>query len=168
MNKITQIIISSLIAAGIFIVLVWISQSSVKNQGTNSVPAEGKQVLVSQEPVYDFGDVSMAAGLVNHNFTIANQSDEPVKITKIYTSCMCTTASLIKNGNKRGSFEMPGHGFGPKIDETFLPGEEAVIEVIFDPSAHGPAGIGAVERAVYLENDSGLLLELLIKAVVIP
>ena len=63
---------------------------------------------------------------------------------------------------------MPGHGFGPKIDETFLPGEEAVIEVIFDPSAHGPAGIGTVERAVYLENDSGLLLELLIKAVVAP
>ena len=46
--------------------------------------------------------------------------------------------------------------------------EEMEIEVIFDPNAHGPAGVGLAERAVYLDNDRGVPFELTFSADVAP
>lgn len=124
--------------------------------------------LTAEESAFDFDEVSMAAGNVSHSFKIKNASAAPVKIAKIYTSCMCTTATYINGDKKMGPFGMPGHGIQPKINQVVEPGAEAEIDVVFDPAAHGPAGIGKIERAVYLEGESGLLLQLGISAVVTP
>lgn len=132
-----------------------------------AVASSGAQ-LSAPEMFYDFGSVSMRKGLVNHRFAVKNETGAPVVIGKMYTSCMCTTASLIKNGKKIGPFGMPGHGFIPRLGETIAPGEAAVIEVVFDPAAHGPAGIGRIERAITLEQDSGGTLTLQFRAEVTP
>ena len=124
--------------------------------------------LTTEESAFDFGAVSMAAGDVSHLFKVKNTSAAPVKIAKIYTSCMCTTATYVKGDKKMGPFGMPGHGIQPKINQILEPGAEAQIEVVFDPAAHGPAGVGKIERAVYLEGESGLLLQLGFSAVVTP
>ena len=63
---------------------------------------------------------------------------------------------------------MPGHGFVPSADVVLNPGETAEVEVISDPAAHGPSGIGRIERSVYLEGDAGSLVELRIRATVTP
>ena len=89
-------------------------------------------------------------------------------INKMYTSCMCTTATLIINGKIFGPYGMQGHGFIPKINEALAPGEEAQIEAIFDPAAHGPAGVGPIERLIYIESSNAPTLELTISAVVTP
>ena len=124
--------------------------------------------LTTEESVFDFGAISMAAGDVSHLFRVKNASAAPVKIAKIYTSCMCTTATYVKGDKKMGPFGMPGHGVQPKINQIVEPGAEAQIEVVFDPAAHGPAGVGKIERAVYLEGESSLLLQLGFSAVVTP
>ncbi|KKT83316.1 MAG: hypothetical protein UW81_C0021G0020, partial [Candidatus Giovannonibacteria bacterium GW2011_GWC2_44_9] len=41
-------------------------------------------------------------------------------------------------------------------------------EVVFDPAAHGPAGVGRIERAVYLENSASEALQLKFSATVTP
>ena len=48
------------------------------------------------------------------------------------------------------------------------PGEDAIIEVVFDPAAHGPAGIGPVDRVVTIENTAGRPLVLAFAATVTP
>ena len=48
------------------------------------------------------------------------------------------------------------------------PGDDAVVEVVFDPAAHGPAGIGPIERVVTIENSAGRPLELAFNATVTP
>jgi hypothetical protein len=117
---------------------------------------------------YEFGSVSMAAGKVKHQFKIRNTSAEPVVIGKMYTSCMCTTASLMMGGKTFGPVGMPGHGGIPSLNQTINPNEEASVEVVFDPAAHGPAGIGRIQRTVTLENNTGNPIELQFVAIVAP
>lgn len=81
---------------------------------------------------------------------------------------MCTVATLGIRGERFGPYGMPGHGFIPKIGQTINPNEEAIVEVVFDPAAHGPAGVGRIQRIITIENDSGQPLELQFTALVTP
>ncbi len=120
------------------------------------------------ERAFDFGTISMANGPVRHSFTVSNRSGAPMIAEKLYTSCMCTSAALKVGGEVSGPFGMPGHGSIPTIKKAIPAGADAVVEVTFDPAAHGPAGIGPIERIVYLETDAGAPLEFGIKANVTP
>ena len=105
------------------------------------------------ESNYDFGEVSMAKGLVEHEFILSNTSSAPVNIGSVETTCMCTTAYLkVSGGKEAGPFGMPGHG-GPRgaANLTVNPGEKLIVRAVFDPAAHGPAGVGGVERAVIID-----------------
>ena len=120
------------------------------------------------ETSYDFGAISMAAGEVKHIFKIKNTSNEAVTISKIYTSCMCTTAALTIGGRQFGPYGMPGHGIIPKINQAVGENEDAAVEVVFDPAAHGPAGVGQIQRTITIENNAGQPVELLFSALVTP
>lgn len=117
---------------------------------------------------YNFGSISMAAGKVTHRYPISNAGDAPVTIRKVYTSCMCTTAAVVKNGKATDAYGMPGHAPIPTIDLPLAPSDRAFVEVVFDPAAHGPAGVGPIERAVTVENSAGQPLVLQFAALVTP
>lgn len=111
--------------------------------------------LVSTEKSFDFGIVSMAKGKVAHSFSVRNSGNTPVKINKVYTSCMCTEATIINGGSRNGPFAMQGMGrILPQVNEVVAPGQEITIEVLVDPAAHGPQGTGPAKKIVYLETDS--------------
>ena len=124
--------------------------------------------LVTNESFFDFGTISMKNGKVSHKFKVKNPLSQTVTATKLYTSCMCTEASLIKGESRKGPFGMQGHGFVPSISENFNSGEEGEVEVTFDPNAHGPAGVGLIEREVFLEQTGGKIAKINIKAMVTP
>ncbi|HEY4499544.1 MAG TPA: DUF1573 domain-containing protein [Candidatus Paceibacterota bacterium] len=147
------------------VIVVWFGTN---NAGTPVSQGEGEVLLASAESAFDFGAISMAAGKVRHQFTVTNPTAETVTVAKMYTSCMCTEAKLIIGNKERGPFGMPGHGVVPKINQQILPGEKVAVEVEFDPAAHGPAGVGTIERSVYLEQSNGAPLELRISARVTP
>lgn len=162
-KNIISIIIGLLLLGGLFLI----------SRPEDSSSGVGKEVLSAgmlsaEELNFDFNSVSMAAGDVSHIFKIKNTGTEPVIIGKMYTSCMCTVATLIYGDKKFGPYGMAGHGFIPSIDQEVNPGEEASVEAVFDPAAHGPAGIGRIERTIILENNSGRPLELNFSAVVTP
>lgn len=119
------------------------------------------------EKFFDFGTISMAKGEVEHIFKIKNTSANPINLVKLYTSCMCTTAYLKIGEFDRGPYGMPGHGLVPKVNKELLPNQEGEVKVVFDPAAHGPSGIGRIERIVYLESSGGTA-ELNFKAEVTP
>lgn len=132
------------------------------------VELQSQSDLTAEQMSFDFGTVSMAAGKVTHLFPIRNANAAPIVIRKISTSCMCTTAQLVKGGKKLAIYGMPGHGYVPNLDEPLAAQEQAMVEVVFDPAAHGPAGIGRVERYVTIYTGAAQPLELSFNALVTP
>jgi len=125
--------------------------------------------LVSARPHYDFGTISMAAGNVSTTYRIRNDSAASLSINRIFTSCMCTTATLIMaSGRKQGPFGMPGHGPLKAVSAQLAPGEVALLELVFDPAAHGPSGIGRIERVVTVNAGGVQPLQLGMVALVRP
>ena len=126
-----------------------------RGRGNQSEPAAASGKLSAAEKTYNFGKISMAAGTVRHSFAVKNESGAAVKIKKIFTSCMCTQATLKLGEKTMGPYGMPGHGIVPSVNEEIAAGGEALVEVVFDPAAHGPAGVGRVSRQVTVETDDG-------------
>lgn len=164
MNKyaIISVILGAILLAG---VLIWLGQPVASQNGQNNVPS----LLSSSEKVFDFGTISMSNGKVSHEFTVTNGSDKPINIRSISTSCMCTAANFKFNGKTFGPFGMPGHSGGlTAASVTINSGGTGILTAIYDPNAHGPAGVGPIDRFIYIEDKSGGTLELEIKAKVIP
>ena len=133
-----------------------------------SVNPQATGQLTVAESFYDFGSVSMAKGLVTHKFTLTNAGSVPATVTKMYTSCMCTKAKLTVADQSWGPIGMPGHTAIPNLSVQIEPGQTAEVEAVFDPAAHGPAGVGVIERQVTLELNGQSPLQLSFKAVVTP
>ena len=161
----TRTIIFGTVGIGILIIIGAVSLTRTPE------PVNGATgTLAAEAPEYDFGTISMAAGKVKHSYTITNDSDAPVVVTKVYTSCMCTTATLNEGDRVIGPFGMAGMVGAPvpTIQETIAPHKKAEIEAEFDPAAHGPQGVGPVRRVIYIETQGGPTLELSFSAVVTP
>lgn len=162
-----KIIISAILAvAAIALGLTFTGKPASQNQKANLTSSNG--MLTAEGTSFDFGTISMAAGKVTHAFKIKNSGAESVTVTKLYTSCMCTEATLITAKARIGPIGMQGMGFIPTLKENVAPGKEITVEATFDPAAHGPAGIGRIDRIVSLENNTGHNLELEIHAAVTP
>lgn len=139
--------------------------SAVQGVNANSV----KSVLIASQTFYDFGTISMKDGNVNHEFAVTNSSNKDVVVSTVLTSCMCTTAFIIEdNSDIKGPFGMAGMGYVPPANETIKAGESRVIRVVYDPNAHGPAGVGIIDRFITLTDTTGGELQLEIKAIVTP
>ncbi len=166
MNK---IFITGIIAILVIGGLIFAARPDGTKEATAAVASSTSGVLVVEEAnKYDFGVISMAAGTVAHTFTLKNMGSEPVTLQKIYTSCMCTTAELAVGGKQFGPYGMPGHSAIPRIDQLLNQNEEATIAVVFDPAAHGPAGVGRITRSITIENNAGRPIELIFSATVKP
>lgn len=170
----SQNIITTLVTLGIVIALfAW----GYANRGNSAASAQGagsasigESSLVVSESFYDFGTISMRNGNVQREFTITNPTSEDVLLSSLVTSCMCTTSFIItSDGKTRGPFGMPGHGRSvPPANETIKAGESRTIRVIFDPNAHGPAGVGRIERVVTMSEPTGASVTFGFKALVTP
>ena len=152
----------------IFAGIIWLATPTPKSAEQANLSASVSGALVVKEANnYDFGTISMAKGKVSHLYSVKNNSAEPITVNTAYTSCMCTSAILIMDGTRKGPFGMAGHGFLPKVNQVIPAGKEFQVEAVFDPAAHGPAGVGLIERSVTLETSSGVV-EMLFSATVTP
>jgi hypothetical protein len=146
--KNAKVIISGVVFTAALLGAAWLALTprTAETSGTSTA-------LAAVETSYDFGVISMAKGKVSHTFTLKNESAGSVRIIKIYTSCMCTTATLHTVAGESGPFGMsgmPGVPLSP-VNATIAPGEDATLSVEFDPAAHGPEGVGVARRIVYVE-----------------
>lgn len=128
-----------------------------------------ESILVVSEKLYDFGAIKINGGNVETKFKITNPTNKEINLESITTSCMCTVAYIESVNGEKGPFGMVGHGGSvPKANEIIKAGESRDIKVVYDPMAHGPAGVGQIDRFIYLTDDSGSTLQLEIKALVTP
>ncbi len=143
------------------------SSSAASVQGVASTGA--KSALTASSTFYDFGTISMKNGDVHQDFTFTNQTASDITINNVQSSCMCTSALLVlPDGSTKGPFGMPGMGGMTATNDTVKAGETRTVRVTYDPNAHGPAGVGAIDRFVTVTDTSGASLQFEIKAVVTP
>lgn len=141
-----------------------------RNTATSPAQAQlnAQSTLTASETVFDFGTISMKNGNVSHTFAVTNPTAQDLTVEDLTTSCMCTAAYIVNGTDKQGPFGMPGMGYVPKANMVIKAGETRQIDVVYDPNAHGPAGVGSIDRFVYLASKTGGTLQLEIKAVVTP
>ncbi len=157
------------IVAGVLLTSAFLFGSSQSvGPSTTSSNNVSASILALSEKSFNFGEISMRDGTVSHTFALTNTGTLPVAIESISTSCMCTEAFLIEGDARTGPFGMPGHGGKTKISAKIPAGESREIEVVFDPGAHGPAGIGRISRAVFIEGVTGKVETIEISATVTP
>jgi hypothetical protein len=161
------IIIILIVAFALVGLVMW---SYANTGGATQAQSNASSTLTASTTLYDFGTISMANGKVDHLFEITNPTSKDVNINTISTSCMCTTAYFVNGTTKDGPFGMSGMGFTyPSTANEVVPANSSrEINVQFDPAAHGPAGIGDIDRTIYIGQTNGGTLQLEIKAVVTP
>jgi len=120
---------------------------------SNTESSDGGSPKISvKEKRFDFGKISMAKGLTKHEFEITNDGDSDLVLSNIKTSCMCTSAILKANGKNSPKFGM--HKNPLSWSEKIKPGETAILDVTYDPNAHGPDATGPITRTIsMLTND---------------
>ena len=78
-----------------------------------SLSAQGDGVVVFNETVHDFGEISERGGKVSCEFILTNNTKEPLLIRRATASCGCTTPTWTK--------------------EPIEPGKTGTIVAVFDP-----------------------------------
>lgn len=160
---------TTLIFVGVVGLMWWGRAVQKPIVSANVSGATAPSALTVSEKVYDFGTISMKDGLVTKDFTVKNPTANDIFIPTLVTSCMCTKAFIVEsNGTTKGPFGMPSMGFVPPANETIKAGDSRIIRVVYDPNAHGPAGVGTIDRFIVLTDSSGNSLQLEIKTVVTP
>jgi hypothetical protein len=83
---------------------------------------------------YDFGEISPTEKAVVE-FQVKNTGGSPLEITRVSTSCGCTTAEI--------------------EDELLLPGETTTLHVTFDPQVMYTEGLAEEEilRVIYVRSN---------------
>ena len=148
--KILISIIIVLILGGIIAIFFVARSESTAN-------TEGNAVIELQTNRFALGDISMAKGIVKKEIAIKNTGTADLKISDLYTSCMCTKISLKVDDKTSPAFGMKGHG-GPSSltwSQIIRPGQSGQLEIAFDPNAHGPTGTGPINRTATLSSNEG-------------
>lgn len=139
-------LVTLLILGGVVIVMSGSGSSNAQITLTQNAKAE------ALERNFDWGKIDYNGPKATKTFKIKNTGMEILKLTNIKTSCTCTSAQIIIDGNKSPLFSM--HSGFSWVGEV-LPEKEADLVVVFDQSFHGPSGVGPVERLISVEtNDS--------------
>lgn len=147
-----------------------VGAQELENSHTAGTGNTTANALTASETFYDFGTISMKNGNVSKVFKVSNSTTQDIKVPSLTTSCMCTTAYIINaDGSRSRPYGMPGHGgAAPKANAIVEAGKSLDIEVVYDPNAHGPAGVGLIERSVFLEDENNNVIEFKFKVNVTP
>ncbi len=98
--------------------------NSCKNQDKINANA----IIKIDKKIFNFNQISINDS-IKHTFTIKNISEIPLKITKVGTSCGCTTTNYPKG--------------------EILKGENADIDILFKPNS-----IGNIEKSIVVEANT--------------
>ena len=139
-NKPTIISVIIFAVAVTGVVIFGLVQEKAKGASDGS-PAE---IFISPAS-YNFGEVSQKAGVVSASFTVKNTGTGELVIDQMLSSCACTSASLIVDGQEGPRFGMHNN---PKFWSAKIePGESAELKVYYDPNVH-PDFRGAATREI--------------------
>ena len=127
---------------------------SLREQLLANAPKDAPKISV-METKKDLGIVSQKNGTKKTEFTIKNEGKSELVVDKLSSSCGCTSASLVYQGQEGPRFYMAGHGHDEpdaSWQEAIAPGDEATVKVYYDPTVH-PDLTGSVTRTVSVHSN---------------
>lgn len=141
------IIFITLLAIGF---ILWNYTVTSKNQKSliSAVGLQDPPQIEVEPKTFDFGDL-VSKDAVEKNFFVKNTGKAPLIISGISTSCGCTTAVFVQNGQKT-RFGM--HGNPINWQAQIEPNDEAELVVRFDPDFHKGTK-GEVIREIYIKTN---------------
>ncbi len=127
-------------------------QQKINQKNTIATPTNQVLGLEANPQNYDLGEILYSKGIVTKDYEIKNTTDKTIRLKKVATSCMCTKAKVKIGDKETRFFGMEAHGnINPVLDGYEIkPGETAVVTMQFDPTAHGPQGVGPIDRQINL------------------
>lgn len=134
-----------IIGGGIF----FLSNSPTKAVLQKTVGAR----IETPQTSFDFKNVPYNGGFAKHSFTIKNIGDKELQIANLATSCTCTKVFYKKGKEESPYFSMKGHSGESSWTGVLKPKEKAELVIVFDPTAHGPQGVGPIERIISFETN---------------
>jgi hypothetical protein len=141
------------IAAG---ALVFLGLKTTQTPAATENKPEGFGTIEFSETGWDLGEIAMSEGVNTKEITLTNSSANPIRITRMETSCMCTNAQIVHANGKKSSLKgMVGHGGGvASMSETIDANETATLKINYDPNAHGPSATGPITREVIVGTNN--------------
>jgi hypothetical protein len=101
--------------------------------GMASAQQREASITVVGDAVYDFGNIKESGGSASYSFTVLNNGELPLVISRVVASCGCTTPDWTK--------------------EPIAPGKTGDIKVTYDPS--GRPGPFTKTISVYSNGKTG-------------
>ena len=124
---------------------------------TKSSSAPSQTVTLSQnakvealEKTFDWGVIKYSGDKATKTFIIKNTGSDLLKLYNIKTSCACTKANLTIDGKLSPDFGM--HTQSSWTGEVAA-GKDAILNVVFDQTFHGPTGVGPMERLISMQTN---------------
>lgn len=159
-NKVgVALILILIVGLGYFVSQNYSLELNESAKETKAASPTKTSVSTTSSTHQDLGQIPMSEGIKQLSYSFKNDGDQPLQLNNLYTSCMCTKAKIIIDGQESDFAGMKGHKSGlMPIDPNMelSPGQKAELLVEFDPNAHGPKGVGPMTRSVVLEtNDTG-------------
>ena len=138
-------------------------QAELKEELAKTAPADRPIVKISPETI-EMGRVSQKNGIAATFFEIKNNGKSDLIINRLDTSCGCTVASIVYNGQEGPKFAMAGHGTENPTDWkiTIPAGQIGQLKVYYDPSVHKDL-FGPVTREIYIYSNDPLDFEKSVK-----
>ncbi len=124
-------------------------KEEVKKYKLAHAPEERPRIVLEPQKV-DLGEVSAAKGKVETSITIENAGQKDLIVEGLSTSCGCTSASVVNDGQ-----EGPVFGTDTLPEDwstTIRPGETAELRIYYDPNFHQNAR-GSMMREVYVSSN---------------
>ena len=109
--------------------------------------------IETTETSFDFKDIPYSGGDAIHEFKVKNIGDKPLQIANMVSSCACSKVFLKTPKGEGPKFGMKGMSPPSDWTGTLNPGEEGQVVSSFDPTYHGPQGVGPISRSVSFETN---------------
>lgn len=109
--------------------------------------------IETPETNFDFKDIPYSGGNAVHGFKVKNVGDKELRVANLATSCACSKVFFKSNKGESPKYSMKG--MSPPSDWVGVlnPGEEGEVVAIFDPTYHGPQGVGPISRIASFETN---------------
>lgn len=119
-----------------------------KTTKTTTIDDPNRPVIEVKETTFDLGKMNIKDSR-DHEFTVTNTGKSDLLVKQFTTSCGCTYANVIKDGDKSPKFSMH---INSDWQTSLEPGKSLIVKVVYDPSAMPVEG--KVERSVtFATND---------------
>jgi len=126
----TKSIFIYLIVVILLIAVLTFFGSNQVSQTTASLNDPSRPQAMLEVDQFDFGDMTND-DIKEHEFTITNNGEQDLILTKVSTSCDCTYAYIIKDQQSSPKFTMHGTS---NWSINLKKGEQVIVKVVYEPA----------------------------------